>query len=64
MAFVRIFDEDDEIEVTLFSEVYDKAVAFLDKNSIIIVKGRINERNEEISLNANEIELLEENHNG
>ena len=64
MAFVRIFDEDDEIEVTLFSDVYDKCVAFIDKNNIIIVKGKISERNDEISLNANEIELLEDINNG
>ena len=60
MAFVKIFDESDELEVTVFPRVYENSFAILNKNSIILVKGRYEHKDEKESFIADEIKLLEE----
>jgi len=61
MAFVKIFDSSDELEITIFSDVFENKKPLTEKNMIIVVKGRIEEREEsDISCVANDIELLEE----
>ena len=61
MAFIKIFDESDEIEITIFPTTYESSLTLLDKNNIILVKGRNERRNNETNFIANEIRLLEEN---
>ena len=60
MAFVKIFDESDEIELTVFSRVYEASFKLLTKNNIILVKGRYEHNKDKESFVADEITLLEE----
>ena len=59
MAFIKIFDETGELEITIFPEIYAKNISILEKNQIIIVKGHYEKKNNEINFIANEINLLE-----
>ena len=60
MAFLKIFDETSEMEVTVFSDVYQKSIDLLRKNKIIVIDGRLDRKNDENSFIANNIRLLEE----
>ena len=60
MAFVKIFDEEGEIEITVFAKVYEKTYTLLTKNNIILVSGRFDHQREDNSFVADEIRLLEE----
>ena len=60
MAFIKIFDESDELEVTIFPRVYENSFAILNKNNIVLVKGRYEKKDEKESFIADEIKLLEE----
>ncbi len=39
MAFLKVFDENNELEVTLFPTVYAKSLMFLETNKVLIIKG-------------------------
>ena len=60
MAFVKLFDELDEIEVTVFSRIYEQVFSLLEKNNILLVKGRYDRKQDKESFVADEISLLEE----
>ena len=60
MAFIKLFDELDEIEVTVFSRVYEQVFSLLEKNNILLVKGRYDRKQEKESFIADEVSLLEE----
>ena len=60
MAFVKLADETDEIELTIFSDEYLKSVALLEKNKLIIVNIKQERRNDDIDYICNQIEPLEE----
>nr|MCR5505595.1 DNA polymerase III subunit alpha [Bacilli bacterium] len=60
MAFIKIFDESGEMEVTIFPTVYENALTILEKNNIVLIKGRNDNRNGEMSFLADEVKLLEE----
>ena len=60
MAFVKLVDEADEIELTVFSDVYVKSVSLLEKNKLIIADIKSERRNDDIDYIANSIEPLEE----
>ena len=60
MAFVKIVDETDEIELTVFSEVYSNSVSLLEKNKLIIAEIKAEKRNDETSYICNSITPLEE----
>lgn len=60
MAFVKIFDEDDEVEVTVFPRVFDLSFKLLSKNNILIINGRYESKNDKESFVADEISQLEE----
>jgi len=60
MAFLKIFDDSSEIEVTVFPDAYLECVSVLKKNNIIVVEGRNKTRNDETNFIANKIYLLEE----
>ena len=59
MAFVKIFDEVGEIELTIFPKLYDEAFKLLIKNNIIVVTGHYEESEEHASFNAETISPLE-----
>ena len=60
MAFIKIFDETGELEATIFPNVYENCLTLLEKNNIVIIKGRFDYRNKEVSFLADQVELLED----
>ncbi len=50
MAFVKISDKNDSIEAVVFPETYKKYSTLLEENKILLLKGKINKRDDEISL--------------
>ena len=60
MAFVKIADEADEIELTVFPDLYGKSIALLEKNKLIVVDIKLQNYDDEISYIANTIAPLED----
>ena len=60
MAYIKLFDETGEIEVTVFPRVYQECYQFLEKNKFVLIKGKIESDSEDKSMIADSIELLEE----
>ena len=60
MAFVKIADETDEIELTVFSDAYASSIELLEKNNLIIAQIKSERRGENIDYICNQIEPLEE----
>ena len=60
MAFMKVFDEDGEIEVIVFAKVYERVFSLLEKNNILLINGRYDQKEDKDSFIANEIKLLEE----
>lgn len=60
MAFIKLADESNEIELTVFADLYAKSVDLLRKNQIIIADIEAKNRNDEIDYIANSITPLEE----
>ena len=60
MAFVKIFDQTGDMEITIFPTQYSDASSLLEKNSIILVKEKKQVGKEEITYIADEINKLEE----
>ena len=60
MAFLKVFDEDGEIEVVVFASIYEKTFSILEKNNILLINGRYDHKEGKESFIANEISLLEE----
>jgi DNA polymerase-3 subunit alpha len=59
MAFVKVTDLFDTIEVVFFPSVLHKAIAFLTVGNCIVVKGKISDRNGEKSVLADLVKKLE-----
>ena len=60
MAFVKLMDETDEIELTLFPETYQEAISLLEKNSLIIATIKREKRDDNYDFICNKVEPLEE----
>ena len=60
MAFVKLVDETDEIELTLFPETYVEGLPLLEKNSLIIAQIKRERRDDNYDYICNKIEPLEE----
>ena len=60
MAFVKIFDEVGEMEVTVFPKLFEVAFSYLEKNKIILINGHYENDGEKESFIAEIIKLLEE----
>ncbi|MCQ2800569.1 MAG: DNA polymerase III subunit alpha [Bacilli bacterium] len=60
MAFVKIVDETDDLELTVFSDEYVKSITLLEKNKLIIASVKQERRNNNIDYICNQIEPLEE----
>ena len=58
MAFLKVFDESNELEVTLFPETYAKYLMTLETNSVFIIKGYY--QKDKQSFIAETITLLED----
>lgn len=60
MAFIKIFDDVSELEVVIFARVYETVFSILEKNNILLIKGRYDHKTDKESFIADEITLLEE----
>ena len=63
MAFIKIFDNTGDMEITVFSKEYADKRDMLDKNQIILAKISRRVNKEEVSYIAEQIERLEEKEN-
>lgn len=63
MAFLKVFDDSSEIEVTVFSDAYQQSIGVLKKNNIVVIEGSNRFRDSEMNFIANKIYLLEEEEN-
>ena len=51
MAFVSVYDESSETEITLFPEAYLKSMKALKKNHIVVISGYM-KKNRELSVDS------------
>lgn len=58
MAFLKMADQEDRIEVVVFPKVFEQFKSLLEKDKCLSVKGKISERNGEISLLADAVKEL------
>jgi DNA polymerase-3 subunit alpha len=58
MMFLRLADLGSSIEVVVFPKVFEEFKALLVAEKCIIIKGRVSNRNDEISLIAEKIKEL------
>ena len=59
MAFIKLFDETSELEVTVFPKLYESVYQLLVKNNIVVVEGRFESNEERDSFSADNLYLLE-----
>ena len=50
MAYITIFDDSLEIELTVFPEAYAKSVSSIKKNNIVVVEGYYRSLKDEFSV--------------
>ena len=60
MAFVKLFDETDEMEITIFQDTYKECFDLLKKNNIVLASIRENIHQDNKTYIADKITLLEE----
>jgi DNA polymerase-3 subunit alpha len=58
MAFLLLTDEGGEIEAVVFPKTYAEVKSFLIPNSVVIVKGKVEEREDRLSFIVDTIELI------
>lgn len=61
MAFISLSDETSEIETVIFPSLYERARGILDKDQVVLVEGKVDKREEELSFLADTIELFDPN---
>lgn len=61
MAFIRLSDGVSQIESVVFPKTYEECKEFLFRDQVVIILGRVDKREEEISLVVEKISLFEEN---
>ena len=61
MAFIKLFDDTGEIEVTVFSDLFSKNIKFINTNALLVIKGSNRVNRNETSFIATDIIPLEEN---
>ena len=60
MAIINIYDQTGDLEIVIFPRVFDVAKGYLVKNNIVIITGRFETRNDELSFFADTVETLGE----
>lgn len=60
MAFIKVFDESDELEVTIFPKTFEAYYTLLEKNNIVLIEGRFEINKDREGFIADKISLLEE----
>ena len=60
MAFIKLYDQTGEVESTIFPSLFETSNSILDRNKIVVMKGRFDGKGQDISFVTNEVELLED----
>ena len=60
MAFITIYDDSGEMEITIFSDIYQMSANFLKKNEVIIVSGYYNNKKDKFNFSINSVTRLED----
>lgn len=61
MAFIKVFDETSEIEITIFPRTYSECFSFLETNKFVLITGKVEGDDEdELSILADSVTLLED----
>ena len=58
MAFITLGDESDTVDVVIFPKVYETAKSLIIENSVLVIKGKVEEREETISILADSVETV------
>jgi len=58
MAFIKVSDLTDTLEIVAFPKVFEKNKAELEPGKCIAIKGKLNKRNDELSMLADAIKVL------
>lgn len=58
MAFIKISDLTDTLEIVAFPKIFEKNKADLEVGKCVAIKGKLNKRNEELSMLADAIKVL------
>lgn len=58
MAFITLYDETGEIELTVFSSTWSLLAQDIDANKIVLVKGRPEIRNSRLNMSVNEMKIV------
>ena len=61
MAFIRISDGINSLECVVFPSLFDETKEFLLKDEVVLIDGRVDRREEELSLIVNTIEVFDPN---
>ncbi len=59
MAFVKISDGVSSVEVIVFPKIFDDCKEFLEKDKVVLISGRVDKREEELSLIVEKINLFD-----
>jgi DNA polymerase III subunit alpha len=58
MAFVRLEDEANEIEIVVFPDLYSKTASLWEEEKIVLVAGKVDDRDAELKILADSAQLL------
>jgi DNA polymerase-3 subunit alpha len=58
MAFIRVADLNDSIEIVVFPDSYEKYKDSLITDSCVVVVGQVSNRNDEVSIILDRIKIL------
>jgi len=58
MSFIDFYDKTSNIELVLFSDIHEKYKNVLDNKHLYLVKGRVNKRNDRLSIIVDSFERV------
>ena len=59
MAFITVSDGTFEIEAVVFPSLYESVKSFLDKDQVVLLEGRLDKREEELSFLVDKLQLFD-----
>jgi DNA polymerase-3 subunit alpha len=58
MLFVKIEDQENSIEVLVFADAFEKNINTWKENKVVIIKGRLSNRDDDPKLICNEVKAI------
>ncbi len=59
MAFVRLEDATGTIEIVVFPKIYAKTVSIWQKDAVVLVSGKVDEKDDRLTILADDVKLLD-----